>query len=409
LIHFYKRYLIRMKEPSCWLFLIFVTKCFGVSLRFSNSDLGFNTSSSLRSGCYVSKSGTSNGEATLFQDEFAYGNACGFKNPNTRHAAGYYAAVGGKDWDRGYGCGACVQLTYKGRKVVVNAVDRCGGCSDGWFDMGGAAWYDLTNNMPPGHVYGVKSRWVSCPDSLTGGKNIHVYVKPGSQPWDARFQPHYHEAPVTGMSIRIAGKWIQMKKCENFMFCKPRGYVLNGRNSRYALRVHSKDKNVDVEMSSIPDGTYVDTGSNNGPCQLGGGNTPAPENVAVTAAPVPTTAQVTQTTAPPSADSCQVDGLFPDPDDCSGFIKCAQGTPYKGSCGNLYFDIAVYNCNWPAATKCGSRPKPGNRVLFSQTPILASGSPGFVSPVFQSSNIWNQVYSAIKDHVKISVESLTNY
>ena len=25
--------------------------------------------------------------------------------------------------------------------------------------MGGAAWYDLTNNMPPGHVYGVKSRY----------------------------------------------------------------------------------------------------------------------------------------------------------------------------------------------------------------------------------------------------------
>ena len=28
------------------------------------------------------------------------------------------------------------------------------------------------------------------------------------------------------------------------------GYVLNGRNSRYALRVHSKDKNVDVEVNN---------------------------------------------------------------------------------------------------------------------------------------------------------------
>ena len=41
----------------------------------------------------------------------------------------------------------------------LNLFLRCGGCSDGWFDMGGAAWYDLTNNMPPGHVYGVKSRY----------------------------------------------------------------------------------------------------------------------------------------------------------------------------------------------------------------------------------------------------------
>ena len=30
--------------------------------------------------------------------------------------------------------------------------------------------------------------WVECPPSLTGGSNLQIYVKPGSHPWDARFQ-----------------------------------------------------------------------------------------------------------------------------------------------------------------------------------------------------------------------------
>ena len=40
----------------------------------------------------------------------------------------------------------------------------------------------------------------------------------------------------------------------------------------------------------------------------------------------------------------------------------------------LYFDIAVYNCNWPASTNCGSRPLPrGNRGFVS------NGNRGFIS------------------------------
>ena len=92
-------------------------------------------------------------------------------------------------------------------------VCRCGACSKGWFDLGGPAWRALTSNMPPGHVYGVRSRWVTCPPrcgqcyevlrhyyvtlsshpSLSRG-NIQVYVKPGSDPWDARFQVIYNTA-----------------------------------------------------------------------------------------------------------------------------------------------------------------------------------------------------------------------
>ena len=64
---------------------------------------------------------------------------------------------------------------------------RCVGCSQGWFDLGGPAWRALTGGAPPGKIHGVKSSWVTCPGELASG-NIQVYVKPGSDPWDARFQ-----------------------------------------------------------------------------------------------------------------------------------------------------------------------------------------------------------------------------
>ena len=95
-------------------------------------------------------------------------------------AEGFFTAVGTEDWEAGYSCGTCAELQYGGNTVTVNVVDRqgtgpntrtsdarhvcrCGACSKGWFDLGGPAWRALTSNMPPGHVYGVRSRWVTCP------------------------------------------------------------------------------------------------------------------------------------------------------------------------------------------------------------------------------------------------------
>ena len=118
-------------------------------------------------------------------------------------AEGFFTAVGNADWDDGLGCGTCVKLEYQGNTVTVNVVDRCEqavkvssdadsvfrcwSCTKGWFDLGGPAWRTLTGGAPPGHVHGVKSTWVTCPGDLARG-NIQVYVKPGSDPWDARFQ-----------------------------------------------------------------------------------------------------------------------------------------------------------------------------------------------------------------------------
>ena len=76
---------------------------------------------------------------------------------------------------------------------MLTLVFRCWSCTKGWFDLGGPAWRALTGGAPPGHVHGVRSTWVTCPGELARG-NIQVYVKPGSDPWDARFQVIYNTA-----------------------------------------------------------------------------------------------------------------------------------------------------------------------------------------------------------------------
>ena len=81
----------------------------------------------------------------------------------------------------------CSKLNNVGSYEDFTLLFRCWGCSKGWFDLGGPAWRALTGGAPPGHIHGVKSTWVTCPGELARG-NIQVYVKPGSDPWDARFQ-----------------------------------------------------------------------------------------------------------------------------------------------------------------------------------------------------------------------------
>jgi len=339
-------------------FMVLVMVSSGIAFRLEGVALRGNPFPRLRGSntCPVDKPGATNGEATMFQEDWVHGKtgACGYNRPNTKHAEGFFAAVGAGDWDEGFGCGTCAELSYQGRKTIVNVVDRCWGCSKGWFDMGGPAWRDLTGGAPPGHIHGVESRWIECPASLTGGGNLQIYVKPGSHPWDARFQPVANIAPVTKMSINAGSGWKEMKKCENFMFCKPGSIILKGK---YQLRVESAKKSLTVQMSNIPEGQYVDMGDNNGDAKCDGSVRPVrptrPSGSTTTRAPITTTTR----RVPSGPGSCEKDGLFPDPDDCRGFIKCAQGSPYKKKCSNgLVFDKVTYNCNWPAATDCGSRP-----------------------------------------------------
>merc|ERR1711953_1383716 len=320
--------------------------------------------------CGIGKAGTDFGEATMFQESWVHGKtgACGFAGPNTDLAEGFFAAVGTEDWLDGFACGTCAEVSYRGNTITVNVVDRCGACTKGWFDLGGPAWRKLTGGELPGHIRGVKSKWVPCPASLTGGGSMLLYFKPGSHPWDTRIQPVAHTLPVRGMEVAAGGSpWKKMKKCENYMFCKPRGLTLR---SSYTLRVTSDSGTIEVEMDTIPEGEYVDLNENNGGFCSGSGSgsgstkpstaTSSPMSTSTTLAPIvqTTTMPPTSSYTPPAYVDCALaDGLFPDPHNCRGFVKCAQGDPYHMVCsGGLFFDPVTYNCNWPFATDCQGRP-----------------------------------------------------
>ena len=152
---------------------------------------------------------------------------------------------------------------------------------------------------------------------------------------------------MTGLAVRAgAGAWVAMAKCENFMFCKPPGFTLHGS---FGLRVVSDTGTIDVtvqrrslecsceisfaQVASLQGDTYIDMGSNNdGSC---GGGAVAP--------PTPTQPPTTTTAAPvwggDSVVDCSLqDGLYPDPNNCRGFIKCAQVT-VTGQCCSCSVEV----------------------------------------------------------------------
>ena len=132
-----------------------------------------------------------------------------------------------------------------------------------------------------------------------------------------------------------------MRKCENYMFCKPAGITLQGQ---FQLRIISDTGNIDVIVSElkqidspinsikltkvprIQGDTYIDMGSNNGgSCSASGGGGGGWSGAATTTPRPPPAASSTPAWSSASVVDCSVqDGLFPDPGNCRGFIKCAQ-------------------------------------------------------------------------------------
>jgi len=96
---------------------------------------------------------TTSGKATYYGGN-VNGNACGFNDlPSSSYPYGYSAAIGGNNFDDGYGCGGCYTITCLGPysynpgcrcddstpTVTVWASDQCPECSDTHFDLNPAA------------------------------------------------------------------------------------------------------------------------------------------------------------------------------------------------------------------------------------------------------------------------------
>ena len=122
------------------------------------------------------------GKATMYGGNPS-GNACGYNDlPQVTFPMGFSVAIGGDEFDDGYGCGACYEVTCEGpegnnpscfcgegsqRTVIVQATDQCPECSSTHFDLNAAALTSIVKDQSPGMagtcgIIETKFRRVSC-------------------------------------------------------------------------------------------------------------------------------------------------------------------------------------------------------------------------------------------------------
>jgi len=132
------------------------------------------------------------GEATYYGGN-PNGNACGYNDlPQVSFPFGFGAAVGGENFESGYGCGACYEVTCKGPfgsnpgcscdantpTVIVQANDWCPECSSSHFDLNPAGMETIVGEGLSGTCgkIEVEFRRVSCDFST----NIKIRSKAGT-------------------------------------------------------------------------------------------------------------------------------------------------------------------------------------------------------------------------------------
>lgn len=105
------------------------------------------------------------GKATMYGGNPS-GGACGYNDlPQVTFPKGFSVAIGGDEFDNGYGCGACYEVTCEGpygnnpdcfcgegeqRKIVVQATDQCPECSSTHLDLNTEAFVSIVKNQDPG-------------------------------------------------------------------------------------------------------------------------------------------------------------------------------------------------------------------------------------------------------------------
>lgn len=139
------------------------------------------------------------GKAT-FYDGNPSGGACGYNDlPQVTFPMGFSVAIGGEEFDNGYGCGACYEVTCVGgygdnpdclcgdsgqNTVIVQATDLCPGCSTTHFDLNTNAFTEIVKDQSSSMadtcgVLETQFRRVSCEFN----DNIKIRSKSGTSGW----------------------------------------------------------------------------------------------------------------------------------------------------------------------------------------------------------------------------------
>lgn len=100
---------------------------------------------------------------------------------------GYFGAMNTEDFKQGATCGACVEASYSGRKVLLTIVDECpiGSnplCTKGHIDLSRKAIRQLEPNGSLENLKGVSWKYVKCPASGNVKARLHPNKNDNWQP-----------------------------------------------------------------------------------------------------------------------------------------------------------------------------------------------------------------------------------
>jgi expansin len=163
---------------------------------------------------------------------------------------GYFGAMNTTDYAQGAACGACVEASYSGRKVVLTIVDECPvgsnpKCTKGHIDLSRKAIRQLEPNSSQEDLHGVSWRYVKCP--ATG--NVKARLHPNQ---NADWQPVVIEnglyplksVTLNGMNASRAGNT-----------SGGNGWIVSGKKTPYAVR--ATDVNGGVVSFDFSGGTSL--------------------------------------------------------------------------------------------------------------------------------------------------------
>lgn len=100
---------------------------------------------------------------------------------------GYFGAMNTTDYAQGAVCGACVEASYNGKKVVLTIVDECPVstnpvCQKGHIDLSRKAIRQLEPNGSQENLKGVSWKYVKCPASGNVKARLHPNQNANWQP-----------------------------------------------------------------------------------------------------------------------------------------------------------------------------------------------------------------------------------
>jgi len=100
---------------------------------------------------------------------------------------GYFGAMNTTDYAQGAACGACVEASYNGKKVVLTIVDECPissnpVCTKGHIDLSRKAIRQLESNASLENLKNVSWRYVKCPASGNVKARLHPNQSADWQP-----------------------------------------------------------------------------------------------------------------------------------------------------------------------------------------------------------------------------------